>query len=564
MGQVFKARQVRLDRVVAIKVIRPDRLAHPEALSRFQREARAAARLAHPNVVTVHDCGLVGDAAFLVLEYVEGTDLGKLVRSGPLPVAQACEYARQAALGLQHAHERGLIHRDVKPSNLLLDARGSVVKVLDLGLALLAGAGQDQAATELTAPGAVLGTPAYLAPEQALDSHSVDTRADVYSLGCTLYHLLAGQPPFRGSSTTELLLKHQSAEPPPLPKVRPGVPAEVQAVVARMMAKHPEHRYQTPAEVVAALAPLAGGAPATVPTTTHVRPRRAGGLRRRLRWVGLGCAAAALALLVAWAVTHRRREDPARPSTNGKGGGLDAIAKLGGKISVDASGPGGPGLNIDLSNTRVTDDDLAHLEGLNGILGLSLVNARITSRGLAHVRGLSGLRWLDLTGTQVDDEGLVEVRRFTRLVWLFLNDTRVSNAGMGRLEGLSQLQTLGLGGTRVGDVGLPQLAKLPQLRALGLYNTPVTDEALKHVARLPLLEDLNLANVQVGDPGLAHLAALPRLRLLNLDGTKVSDAGLTPLGKLQKLEELYVRKTAVTDAGARRFQEALPRVKVFR
>jgi tRNA A-37 threonylcarbamoyl transferase component Bud32 len=192
MGQVFKARHRLMKRLVALKVIRKDRLADPEAVARFQREIRAAAQLSHPNIVIAHDAAQVGDTHFLVMEYVEGTDLARLVKQqGPLPVAQACDYVRQAALGLQHAHERGLVHRDVKPANLLL-TRSGVVKVLDVGLARLHPAGGETVA-EVTHEGAVMGTPDYIAPEQACESHTVDIRADIYSLGCTLYHLLTGR-----------------------------------------------------------------------------------------------------------------------------------------------------------------------------------------------------------------------------------------------------------------------------------------------------------------------------------------------------------------------------------
>jgi WD40 repeat protein len=215
------------------------------------------------------------------MEFVDGIDLLRLVKdSGPLPVALACEYVRQAALGLQHAHERGLVHRDVKPSNLLLarDAGGSqpgnagVVKVLDMGLARVSGTGEG---TQLTRDGAVVGTPDYLAPEQARNASGADARADVYSLGCTLYFLLAGRPPFQGGSLTELLLQHQMEEAPSLDESRTDLPPQVSTVVQRMMAKKPEHRYQSAAEVAAALEPL-GSTAGTLPQPAPVQraPRR--------------------------------------------------------------------------------------------------------------------------------------------------------------------------------------------------------------------------------------------------------------------------------------------------
>jgi serine/threonine protein kinase/Tfp pilus assembly protein PilF len=273
MGQVYKARHVRLDRVVALKVIHPERLGSPDAVRRFYREARAAARLLHPNLITVYDVDEAGGIHFLAMEYVDGVDLGRLVRDrGPLPVARACEYARQAAEGLQHAHERGLVHRDVKPANLLLTADGRQVKILDLGLARLdAAAPAGEGTSELTQSGTLMGTPAFLAPEQARDAHRADIRSDLYSLGCTLYYLLTGRQPFPGQSLAEVIVQHQLDEPEPVTRLRPDVPVGVDAVLRRTMAKRPEDRYQTPAELAAALAPFCA-APASDPTLFLPRP----------------------------------------------------------------------------------------------------------------------------------------------------------------------------------------------------------------------------------------------------------------------------------------------------
>ncbi len=261
MGAVFKARHQIMDRIVALKLIRKDRLADPEAVRRFHREIRAAAQLTHPNIVTAHDADQAGDTHFLVMEYVEGTDLRKLVKQrGPLPVAEACEYVRQAALGLQHAHERGLVHRDIKPANLLLTAQNPTVKILDMGLARLHQAGE-QTAGDLTKEGAVMGTPDYMAPEQARESHTVDIRADLYSLGCTLFYLLTGQPPFPGGTLGQKICKHQLEPPPALEERRPGLPPALGALLRRLLAKKPEERYQTPAEVVLALEPFCWATP---------------------------------------------------------------------------------------------------------------------------------------------------------------------------------------------------------------------------------------------------------------------------------------------------------------
>jgi hypothetical protein len=267
MGVVYKAVQQHMDRVVALKVIHRPLLACPDFVERFRREVKAVARLAHPNIVHAYDADHSGEVHFLVMEYVEGSSLDRVVaRRGPLPVAEACDYVRQAALGLQHAHEQGLVHRDVKPHNLLLTPQGQV-KVVDFGLAHLAQAAGG-AATPVTSS-QLLGTPDYTAPEQARAPSGVDVRADVYSLGCTLYYLLTGQPPFPGGTPLQKLLSHQERPPQPVTELRRDVPPALAAVLGRMLAKDRERRPATPGQVAAELAPFAVAAP---PEETAILP----------------------------------------------------------------------------------------------------------------------------------------------------------------------------------------------------------------------------------------------------------------------------------------------------
>jgi WD40 repeat protein len=238
--------------VVALKLIHPRSLGDRAASKRFLREMRLVSRLDHPNIAHALDAGEHNGQFYLAVEFVEGTDLGGLVKEkGPLPIGQACDVVRQAALALGHAHDRGLVHRDVKPSNLLLGPTG-LLKLLDLGLARLGEADSDSA-TSLTGSGMVMGTPDYMAPEQALDAHQVDIRADLYSLGCTLYFLLTGQPPFPGGTLGHKFHCHQHEEPAPLESLRRDVPVALVGVVRKLMAKKPEERFQTPAELVAEL-----------------------------------------------------------------------------------------------------------------------------------------------------------------------------------------------------------------------------------------------------------------------------------------------------------------------
>jgi serine/threonine-protein kinase len=306
MGQVFKARHLVMDRLVALKIIRPDLLHHASAVRRFHQEIRAVAQLSHPNIVIAHDADQEGDTHFLVMEYVRGVDLKQLVKTGgKLGVGQACDYIRQAALGLQHAHERGMVHRDLKPGNLLLtlprrephgtlvaptglaSEPGCIIKILDLGLALLQSADvQKGASSAATQTGALIGTPDYMAPEQANDARRVDIRADLYSLGCTLFYLITARAPFEDGSLLEKLYKHKYEPPPPITSLRPDVPAEVAAIVHKLIAKEPQDRYQTPAEVVHALTPFCQG---NVPVEWHTQSaHEASGSRRSASTFGSG------------------------------------------------------------------------------------------------------------------------------------------------------------------------------------------------------------------------------------------------------------------------------------
>jgi serine/threonine-protein kinase len=280
MGEVFKACHRRLDRLVALKLIRADRLSKPKVVRRFLREIEAAGRLdQHPNVVHAYDAGQEGGRLFLALEYVDGPNLGQLVQQrGPLPVADACDYVRQAALGLQHAFEQGVVHRDIKPSNLLLCSRTSTIKVLDLGLARLRRRGRERSGEQLTRANRTLGTLDYMAPEQAFNARGADTRSDLYALGCTFYYLLTGRPPFPGGTPMQTVRRHVGEQPEPVEVLQPGVPSEVAQVVRKLLAKRPEDRYQTPAELAATLGersarlsgrkPARPGEPRTLPPGT--------------------------------------------------------------------------------------------------------------------------------------------------------------------------------------------------------------------------------------------------------------------------------------------------------
>jgi tRNA A-37 threonylcarbamoyl transferase component Bud32 len=307
MGTVYKAEHLLMERPVALKVLNRELIDKPATIERFRREVRAAARLTHPNIVAAFDAEQAEEVHFLVMEYVEGVSLARrIAEDGPLTVAQACDYVRQAALGLQHAHECGMVHRDIKPQNLMLTPSGQV-KILDFGLARFvlesvpagamlgaeggasASASPEGKVKSLTQTGIVMGTPDYIAPEQARDSHLADIKADIYSLGCTFYHLLAGHPPFPEGNAVEKVKAHLKQPPRPLGDLRPDVPPELVRIVEHMMAKDAAQRFQSPADVAAALAPF---------LTAPPKPPR------RKKWLALAAGFCFVAALLAGVIIY--------------------------------------------------------------------------------------------------------------------------------------------------------------------------------------------------------------------------------------------------------------------
>jgi serine/threonine protein kinase len=503
MGQVFRARHYLSERIAALKRIRPDQRASQQMAERFLREVRAASALSHPSIVTVYETDRDGDGFYLAMEFLLGTDLEHHVaQHGLLPVDLACDYVRQACLGLQHAHERGVVHRDIKPSNLIVTPDGQV-KVVDFGLALVL---SDPA---LTQSGQVMGTPDYIAPEQATNSHQVDCRADIYSLGCTLYYLLVGRPPFADVPPSNRAHAHQTLAPPPIEQLCPNVPRPLVVALRRMMAKRPEHRFQTAVEVAEALASVAN----------HPAPRR-----RRVEMSVPG----------GW---FARPEN--RPNAEWR-----LVTRTPATVDIR------PGEVYRLwVESATTDAQLAGLTPLNGVTSLqSLVLnmcSRLTGDGLEGLPGLTGLRNLYLTGCErLTDDGLAYLRGLTALEYLDLGGCgKLTDEGVAHLSGLTALQRLDLGGCEL-----------------------LTGGGVAHLQRLAALQTLNLSRCELlRNDGLERLRGFPDLRILNLNGCRrVTDTGLTHLHALTALQSLYLLGCSrLTDVGLERLRRALPACEIF-
>lgn len=644
VGAVFKAQHSRLKKVVAIKVLRESLTSDPDAVARFQREMEAVGQLRHPHVVEAHDAGEAEGTHYLVIEYVAGMDVATVIRSiaeSPLGAkyevaidteiaplrnshshvtpasasdalasqplqtparmissANACEIIRQAALGLQHAHERGLIHRDIKPSNLQLSTEG-IVKVLDLGLARLQ---TEHLNSALTSFGMVMGTVDYMSPEQIQDSHLVDARADLYSLGCTMYHLLAGRSPYGGpeySSVFQKMKAHESVTPPAIP--RPDIPSGVLVVLDKLLRKKPAERFASAAEVAAALAPFTAGcdlirllglangadpvaldaptasfaAPITVapitskltaaPITaklteaTDLRPRYR--TLRRAGWLWATCAAA-LVVLGLWGLKSWKNSPD---STTSLPASTSPPASTSSSVSIatnESKDPDRAAAEWVLSVggrviLRVSGNDIPQTVGAGGSLPQEPFTieqlflsqqAALPRDELRRLAGLNGLSQLQISACPTfSDDDLLALRPALRnLKGLLLDGTGVTDAGLAAIRDSSDLQTLVLIGPRFSDAAIGHIAVLSRLESLDLGHTQVSDRGLAKLPALPELNSFELGSSHVTGAGMAELSKFPKLRHIGVGAIGLQ--GFMHLAKLPQMDSVSLIFQHVTSA----------------
>jgi serine/threonine protein kinase len=538
MGAVFKAIQPEIGRVVAVKVLKPKSLKKATGLPRFLREIESAASLDHPNIVRAYDADEVNGTYLLVMEYIEGRDLKNYITSlQPMTLPWICECIRQAALGLQHAADQGMVHRDIKPANLMVCQTDSqvhpIVKILDFGLARFVSETEEDGG--LTRDGQAVGTPDYIAPEQAQNSRSADVRADIYSLGCTFFEMLTGQIPFPVENLTEKLLQRVTHEVPRVRSLRPEIPQEIDDLVARMVRRNPAERFQTPAELASALLPhslmgqsrpkdsqtnleTTGGnsdwslasqdfqkflgtldddSPATEgprsgdvsrqqSSTSLTRPRRT--FLQSLGKTPLVLTGALLLLIAGYLLSRPVPAKPAQAGTRHSNPRDPARRPV-------APKPNTPGFLADLLEAGIVLS-VTVPEGTPGAILWPIPGPNNTRRFVVQVESPSDL-----------PESLDRIVGLdARLSPLVTNETLKDLARLPRLESVNVH-----GCSNLNDSSLVEVGKLHSLQQLSLVDVPITDKGLAELKSLSQLHSLTLIRNRLNGSGLKNLSGLPRL-----------------------------------------------------
>jgi len=585
MGFVYQAMHTKLNRIVAVKLLNPERTRSANGIARFRREVMTMGRFDHPNLVHASDAGEFDGQPFLVMDYVDGCNLSRLVKLlGPLTVSNACELIRQAALGLQHVHEQGLVHRDIAPSNVIL-SRDGIVKVTDLGLALL-----DERRfgnlPSLTASGEIMGTLDYMAPEQAVNT-DVDIRADIYGLGATLFKLLTGASPLAALNLDTPLKKAAALttfQAPNIADQRADLPPELITVVNRLLHRDPTERPAKPIEVARALEPfttdsdlvalcesaLSAEPPETSehelehppwwhrssPTEVSRRPYSPLALVIIVAWLAAGAGW--------WAASRQQAE---RVTDAGKTVAIEdtevisqhsdipvereiakEVLKIGGTIDI--------AYDEDSFGIENVDELPAKPFGLQYIMLAG--NPRVDDALLKRIATLPALVGLTLQHTRITDEGVYPLGQIPTLSDIYFYGAPLTDDGVQPITQLSNLRELVLSDTNITDITLQRLANQPQLKRLFVKGTSITSASLPHIGQLTTLEELDLRRTAITDESLVHLQKLTSLRELWVANTAISDAGLEHLKVLKNLQVLDVIETAVTPTGASRLHAALP------
>ena len=620
MGYVLKARHRRMKRPVAIKFLLKSLTESDDLQRRFEREVEAAAQLDHQNIVTAYDAGVHDGSHYLVMQYVDGEDLSHLVKSaGPLDIADAVDVIRQAALGLGYAHDRGIIHRDIKPGNLLLDNDG-VVRILDMGLARMLPSPGDAleggAQADLTNTGSVMGTIDYMAPEQALDSKSVDHRTDIYALGCTLYFLLTGNPPFRNDTVMRRLLAHREQPAPRISEYRPEAPRELDQIFAMMMAKSPDDRFPSMKHLVVALDSIELTDLDDEQMATLDMPADGnGGFVRQSEDDSIGLSNTAETFVTpdrpsasdatilepsSQPLVGRANSDGSTTSLDadfsgagdtivkrssarsGKPGNQQPTAQLPWKLIVPgilaivaliafvATRPGSSNKTVELPapNSIAADSSGGGLPA-SSERPENPPNQSPDRRAAERVLALGGTISIRRESSPSQEPVSELPDEPFDLVAVQISSTEATDDDLKYLQGLKSLTGISMWDTEITDQGLANLTDsgrvpLPSLGTLYAQRLEITDEGIGFLAGCNGLYRLSLSETQVSELELV-CRALPNVSQLDIERTGISGESLAALNEFPKLQSLSVSGSQLRNGGSRHVAElkGLKRLVVF-
>lgn len=573
---VYKAKDIKLNRLVAVKLLHRHLVSSAEKVKRFQQEAESAAQLTHNNVVVTYDFGVLADGQpYIVMEFLSGRSLNTLLmEEGRIPYKRLIDLMLPVCEGMHTAHEKGLVHRDLKPANIFVtrDKAGEeVVKIVDFGLAKVVETGQGLAAASLTETGATLGTPAYMSPEQCM-GRTLDRRSDIYAIGCIMYEALLGEKPFTGETPFDCMLKHLNE--PPLAFANQhspvSVPPSLERAVFRCLAKDPAHRFQTAKELSTELRRAAVETCGT-PMGQSAISRIISPKKQISPMIAASVALALAASVGLYAIFHKADQQDKTEKKQAE------IEKQESSLDKFNTALDETSLSI-IDSRRITDEILRErLKAYSGYQELDLSDSRVSDKGIEMLVGLPRLKTLVLRRCyKITDAGMTSLSKIPTLAEIDVRDTKVTTAGIAKLVNLPELESLWISGkdlgddccaivgqmkhllllqaddTNFGDSGIQKLSPLAKhLKQLRLDNTRVGDAGLKTIGTFKQLVRLNLSGTKVTDAGIASLAGLSAMRQFSLQNTRVSDKSLPSIAKMTALEELSVAECKITDAGVK-------------
>ncbi len=568
IGIVYKARHLLLNQLVAVKVLRATSMGQG-GQKRFEQEAKLISSLDHRGIVHLRDFGTTESGQLhMVLDYVAGQSLADAVNwQGALSVADSLEIVIQVCDAMEYAHRKSILHRDIKPSNIMFERteNGLDVKVLDFGIAKVLDLSSEQAA--MTKTGEIFGSPLYMSPEQA-SGKKLDARSDIYSLGIVMYEILSGTPPFAGLNMIDTITKQINQEVPALSTVNKSIPPEVDAVVAKALAKDPEDRFQSMADLKRALLDVKSGKKKlSLSKTDEIQNLKLNTKKfERKVIVASTCIILLSISLLTMRLTRKEEtpviQQPVRSESNipepdvifqtktpEETAKADATAKE--RIQQHIGDK-----EVSLSGLPVTDAGLRPFEECKLTEQINLRDSRVTGPGLAYLIHLP-LRELNLYGSPITDRSLFEIKNMKHLEQLNLSHTDISDAGLAQLVGLKHLKRLSLKQVPVSDGGIDDLAKIKTLECLNLkYIAAITAKGMKKLASMPKLRELRIRKSQIGDLQLEGLKSSKYLLILDLKedpnspspDPKVTDQTISYLLKTN-IEQLNISDTQVTADG---------------